>query len=44
MVVGKRTEDILQRRDSVKHDICDNRQNRQNAFSIPQGQKKQIIL
>lgn len=37
VVVGKRADDILQTSDSVRHDICDNRQNRQKAFNTPQG-------
>lgn len=37
VVVGNRTDDVLQMSASVRHDICDNRQNRQNAFNIPLG-------
>ena len=37
VVVGKMTDDILQMSDSVRHDIYDNRQNRQHAFSTPEA-------
>lgn len=37
VVVGKGTDDVLQTSDSVRHDVCDNRQNGQNAFNTPEG-------
>lgn len=37
VVVGKRADDILQMSDSVRYNICDNRQNRQNSLNTPQG-------
>lgn len=40
VIVGKRTGDILRMNDSVRHNICDNKQNRRKAPNTPQGQKK----